>query len=202
MSNCSAICPAFDFAEFVGTPVEAYPDISGTGVSTSYPIIPFVSRLIPRLLPTTKKKDHTMWQKTTDPAIKVLAGFTASAYLTLLLVVVHYAMGCVPSQFLNGFDKGVLRTVWRLARFRPSRLWEPPLRNAVLMLSDQQLVTGIALLASGYSQLSYGLSSYHWQLIVYLAWFSSLTHLTTLTALRYLKFLTLILPHSLRALGR
>ena len=52
------------------------------------------------------------------------------------------------------------------------------------MFSDQQLVTGIAILVSGYAQLPCGLSSYHWQMIVYLAWFSSLTHLTTLTVLR------------------
>lgn len=45
-------------------------------------------------------------------------------------------------------------------------------------------MTGIAILASGYSQLACGLSSYHWQIIIYLAWFSSLTHLTTLTVLR------------------
>ena len=52
------------------------------------------------------------------------------------------------------------------------------------MFSDQQLVTGIAILISGYAQLYCGLSSFHWQMIVYLAWFSSLTHLTTLTVLR------------------
>ena len=58
------------------------------------------------------------------------------------------------------------------------------LSKAVLMFSDQQIVTGIALLASGYSQLRSGLDAYHWQIIVYLAWFSSFTHLTTLTVLR------------------
>ena len=54
------------------------------------------------------------------------------------------------------------------------------------MFSDQQVVTGLALLLSGYSQLSSGLSVYHWQIIIYLAWFSSLTHMTTLTILRQL----------------
>lgn len=51
------------------------------------------------------------------------------------------------------------------------------------MFSDQQVVTGIAILSAGYSQLHCGLSSYHWEIVIYLAWFSSLTHLTTLTAL-------------------
>ena len=71
-----------------------------------------------------------------------------------------------------------------MAHFAPSPEWKKPLRKAVLIFSDQQIVTGIALLASGYSQLPGGLDTYHWQILVYLAWFSSFTHLTTLTVLR------------------
>ena len=71
-----------------------------------------------------------------------------------------------------------------MAHFAPSPEWKKPLGEAVLMFSDQQIVTGIALLASGYSQLPSGLDAYHWQILVYLAWFSSFTHLTTLTVLR------------------
>lgn len=55
----------------------------------------------------------------------------------------------------------------------------------MLSFSDQQIVTGIAILISGYSQLRGGLAVYYWQLTVDLAWFSSVTHLTTLTCLRY-----------------
>lgn len=51
-------------------------------------------------------------------------------------------------------------------------------------MSDQQLVTGVAILISGYSQLQCSLSMFHWQIIVFLAWFSSMTHLSTLTFLR------------------
>ncbi len=71
-----------------------------------------------------------------------------------------------------------------MAHFAPSPEWKKSLEKALLMFSDQQIVTGIALLASGYSQLPSGLDAYHWQIVVYLAWFSSFTHLTTLTALR------------------
>lgn len=51
------------------------------------------------------------------------------------------------------------------------------------------MITGIAILASGYFQLcaddsTSGIISYDWGVLVYLGWFSSLTHLTTLTALR------------------
>ena len=40
------------------------------------------------------------------------------------------------------------------------------------------------ILLCGYIQLASGISSYHWQVVVDLAWFSSLSHLATLTALR------------------
>lgn len=48
-------------------------------------------------------------------------------------------------------------------------------------MSDQQLVTGIAILIGGYSQLQCSLSYFHWSIIVELAWFSSVTHLCALT---------------------
>ena len=62
--------------------------------------------------------------------------------------------------------------------------WSVALQNAVLAFGDQQIVTGIAILVSAYSQLSCGLQAYHWQVAVDLALFSSITHLTTLTCLR------------------
>ena len=58
------------------------------------------------------------------------------------------------------------------------------LQEAVLTFSDSQVITGIAILISGYTQLHGGLAAYHWQIVVDLAWFSSITHLTTLTCLR------------------
>ncbi|KAI9724390.1 MAG: hypothetical protein M1812_000458 [Candelaria pacifica] len=111
----------------------------------------------------------------------VLIGFLATAYLTLLAVVVYYFMGFVPKSFINAVDRGIL---WHKASPEIARLLEPTLRRGVLMFSDQQVVTGIAILASGYAQLRYNISVYHWQIVVYLAWFSSLTHLTTLTMMR------------------
>lgn len=54
----------------------------------------------------------------------------------------------------------------------------------MLALADAQVVTGIAILASGWYSFSCGVSAYYWQMVVYLAWFSSLTHLSALTCLR------------------
>lgn len=51
-------------------------------------------------------------------------------------------------------------------------------------MCDIPLLTGIGILLSGYISLSCFISAYHWQLVVYLAWFSHLTHIACLTALR------------------
>lgn len=56
--------------------------------------------------------------------------------------------------------------------------------QAMLTMSDFQLITGLSILISGFTQLDTGISAYHWQRLVQLAWFSSITHLCTLTALR------------------
>lgn len=51
-------------------------------------------------------------------------------------------------------------------------------------MSDAQIISGIAIFISGLSQLPYGLTCFEYQILVYLAWFSSLTHLSCLTVLR------------------
>lgn len=87
-------------------------------------------------------------------------------------------------------DRVIIDSIARLSKYllrnreKPALKWSEAIEAAVLMFSDQQLVTGIAILLSGYTQLNCALLTYHWIIVVYLAWFSSLTHLITLTALR------------------
>src|SRR4051794_18990845 len=59
-----------------------------------------------------------------------------------------------------------------------------PRPQCMLMIADTQLVTGFAIAISGYSSFSCGLSVYHWKMLVYLVWFSCVTHLAALTCLR------------------
>lgn len=56
----------------------------------------------------------------------------------------------------------------------------------MLSLADAQLITGISILVSGFWSLKHGpgLTAYHWQMVVSLAWFSTVTHLSALTFLR------------------
>lgn len=51
-------------------------------------------------------------------------------------------------------------------------------------MSNIQLMTGYGILISGFATLKDGLAAYHWLILVYVAWFSSLTHLASLTFLR------------------
>ncbi|KAF6815908.1 hypothetical protein CMUS01_12358 [Colletotrichum musicola] len=51
-------------------------------------------------------------------------------------------------------------------------------------MCDVQLLTELGILLSGFVGLSCYVSACHWQLIVYLAWFSNLTHAACLSSLR------------------
>ena len=109
----------------------------------------------------------------------------ATAYFTVALIILLYVLDYFEAPYLNRIDRGLATYVRRKFRLKRTDVWAPTIRKSIMMISDQQLVTGIAILAGAYSQLHCGkISAYHWQLIVYLAWFSSLTYLTTLTVLR------------------
>ena len=121
---------------------------------------------------------------------KILIGFGVTALSTLVLCVALYLVDFkrlsnpVDQYCIEGFY-GLFSKPEPSEKWRPSERWTKALEAAVLTFSDQQVITGIAILISGYSQLRVGLAVYYWQLVVDLAWFSSVTHLTTLTCLRY-----------------
>ncbi|EQB55227.1 hypothetical protein CGLO_04880 [Colletotrichum gloeosporioides Cg-14] len=56
--------------------------------------------------------------------------------------------------------------------------------RSIIMLCDVQVVTGLGILISGFVLLRCGLDAIHWQIAVFLAWFSTVTHLSGLTVLR------------------
>ena len=61
-------------------------------------------------------------------------------------------------------------------------LWVPVIKKLVLSLSDQQLLTGLAVLIAAFSTHC-SISMYHFALVNDLAWFSANVHLITLTVL-------------------
>lgn len=110
-----------------------------------------------------------------------------SAYLTLALVTVHYLVD--HRQQGNSLDRAFLAFVMpkflTIQTEEVSQRWTRASDAAVLFLGDTQVVTSVAIVVSGYIQLPCGLSVYHWEMIVDLAWFSALTHLAALTSLRH-----------------
>ncbi|KAA8566165.1 hypothetical protein EYC84_008767 [Monilinia fructicola] len=125
----------------------------------------------------------------------VIVGFVATAYLTLLLLLIFYLLGFHETWSKNANKSNQIDSIvfekfskWFLFSKTPSYKWGGPVRAMIMVLSDQQIVTGLAILIAGYAQLSCSIDAYHWQIMASLAWFSSVTHLTTLTLLQdYLK---------------
>ncbi|KAF2662386.1 hypothetical protein K491DRAFT_709756 [Lophiostoma macrostomum CBS 122681] len=123
--------------------------------------------------------------------IGVILGFSITAYLTLALLVLHYVTvheyhrtNGRGKEYSNPIDRGVITFIrQRVFAWSPTRRFVYAMEKAVLILSDAQLVTGLAILISGYSQLDCGISAYHWQIMVYLAWFSSFSFLSAMTFL-------------------
>ncbi|GAB7365969.1 hypothetical protein MBLNU230_g7297t1 [Neophaeotheca triangularis] len=114
--------------------------------------------------------------------IGVLLAFLISAYGTFAAVLGAYVLGMVEPEQLAPVDERVMRIRSRVAQY-PSL--HRALRQTILVVSDQQIVTGIAIMTAGFVGLRSGdMTVYHYQIVIYLAWLSSSVHLSALTLLR------------------
>ncbi|KFA80079.1 hypothetical protein S40288_11363 [Stachybotrys chartarum IBT 40288] len=133
----------------------------------------------------------------------VVVGFTTMGWVTVAVLVAYYLFAFDPSDdpFAvdpkrphphhrpNPIDVAIfkrtrrLRNLVRRGEYYGS-VMERILNKCILRSADAQLVTGIAIIVSGYSNLRCGISTYHWHSVVYLTWFSCLTHLSALSFLR------------------
>lgn len=111
--------------------------------------------------------------------IGAILAFLLSAYITFAIVLVSYLLGSIDSSLLRPVD----RYVHRCGRRRTSPSWHKALQQCVLLLSDQQIVTGIAICIAGFIGLRGHISVYHFQTVIMLAWMSSSVHLSALTML-------------------
>lgn len=110
-----------------------------------------------------------------------------SAAMTLVLVIIYYLLlewHHTKNVVDHAWIKFVTPKSWRNLSPQAQKDWTLAITSALLTYSDSQIITGIAILLAGYCQLSCGISVYHWQVVVNLAWFSSLTHVASLTVLR------------------
>ena len=113
--------------------------------------------------------------------------FLFCAYLTILLAIIQFLL---PPQRSHASLDQALRGILLPQRLRlaNAELFEKlaeVIESAILLISDLQLITSLAILISGFVQLFKGIPLYLWSTIVALAWFSVLTHLATLTSLRH-----------------
>jgi len=120
-----------------------------------------------------------------------------TAVITITAVIFGYLSGSLSDEFNNDLDRHVIN--WAETKYRsfkspttsPTASGKEKSHEArkqavtqfILALSDQQLVTGLAILISGVSNQKQ-LSGYEFSVVLCLAWFSSTTHLATLDGLR------------------
>jgi hypothetical protein len=112
---------------------------------------------------------------------KIMLAFFITACSVVLLALAAYAGGFLPAHFLRRVDKRVFRANSRNQHSR----WRDIIESVMMSLSDQQLVTGFAILIAGYYEMmNSNLAMYHWRIVTYLAWLSSSVHIASLTLLR------------------
>ena len=91
-----------------------------------------------------------------DPDIAgtgVLIGFMLPAYLTLIVVTIHYISAAQDNS--NAVDQRFINLVrFRLWKRVDAEAWITAMETSVLMFSDIQILTGLAILLGGYTQLS------------------------------------------------
>ncbi|KAL8350250.1 hypothetical protein RB598_005529 [Gaeumannomyces tritici] len=93
----------------------------------------------------------------------------------------------IDTMFLQWVRRVVHKGLPFLARLSSRRISDAFV-ECIILASDTQLLTGIAILTSGFLSLGCGsgpnISAYHWQMVVHLAWFAMATHLASLSVLR------------------
>ena len=80
--------------------------------------------------------------------LTVVVGFVASAYLTLPLVAWQLLTSFSTAKTLS--DRAFI-AFWRQMKVSPSDSYTLLAQKCVLMISNQQLVTGLAVLGAGFS---------------------------------------------------
>jgi hypothetical protein len=113
-----------------------------------------------------------------------MAAFFATSVATFVTILLAYIWVCLPNVKLNDVDRFILR------RHRNEITIETPkikkmkegVEAFILALSDQQLVTGLAILIAGFVKCD--ISVYSFENVSAIGWFSATTHLATLTILR------------------
>jgi hypothetical protein len=125
-------------------------------------------------------------------ALKVLAAFLVTGLASIGAMYWAYFHKCLDMHSITKLDNTILAWVHNFSLFPNASekeeiartyLASEVLQKFVLTLSDQQLVTGFAILIASFA-LRCSISGLNFEIASSLAWFSSVTHLASLAILR------------------
>ena len=121
----------------------------------------------------------------------MIIAFLVTAAVTFCTVIFAYFTDSIPQSALNIVDDWFIDRFCLFLRLKrrehiPKDVkygWRRVMEKFTLALSDQQLVTGLAVLIAGFYKRC-TMSAYHFGIVISLAWLSSTVHLSTLVVLR------------------
>lgn len=131
---------------------------------------PIEDRVLPACYDNSVYNDTTPIAADPDIAgIGVISAFVISAGLAIIISFLHILL-----QADTTFDKYI----------KNKTKWLKVCETLILTLSDQQLVTGLAILIAAFVRWN-EITVYHWEIVTDLAFVASNTHLCTLAILRH-----------------
>ncbi|KAI0476560.1 hypothetical protein GGR56DRAFT_643353 [Xylariaceae sp. FL0804] len=111
----------------------------------------------------------------------VIAAFLVSAWLSVLVITFEYLFVDDGIPWANPLDRLIIDWTKKLLKLERRKVRS--LQPAVLMVSDQQLVTGLSILAVGFITHC-TISQYHFYIVTTLGTISFIVHQTSIDALR------------------
>lgn len=106
--------------------------------------------------------------------------------MNLFIAFLGHSLSILRGYENNAIDSWIFRTLQKIWFLRISEdrkeFWRPIIERLILLLSDYQLLFGVAILIAGFWKHC-SISVYHFSLVVDLAWFSN-THMTSLSVLK------------------
>ncbi|KAL8730013.1 MAG: hypothetical protein Q9166_004337 [cf. Caloplaca sp. 2 TL-2023] len=164
---------------------------SGPGYQAPHHGVPLnikTINVVPNCTLWAEGKDYTKYHADPDIAgIGVIFAFAGNSFVTITIAIAGLFFEIIRGLQDNTIDKWVLCQVQKIPLLRANKartkFWQPIMESLILALSDQQLLTGISVLITGFSKHC-SISVYHFAIISDLAWFSSNTNLTALQVLQ------------------
>lgn len=108
----------------------------------------------------------------------MVSAFLITAWIAFICLSLAYCAGLLPPSLIRPTDRYIFRAHSRRSRSQ----WRVTIERVALVFSDQQLITGLAILIAGfYEAFSRDLQAYYWKIITSLAYLSSTVNLLSLS---------------------